>query len=120
MSGTKPASLRRQWKRCESEIASALGGERVPVTGRKGADIAHGWLAPEVKSRESVPKWLVESVRQAREGAAPGKLPVVIVHQVGDRHTEDLVVVRFSDWRERFGAAATGGEAAGEPWGPPA
>ena len=95
----------KRWKRAEREIAAALGGERVPVTGRKGADVAHEWLAPEVKSREELPKWLVEAVAQARAGASEGRLPMVVLPQVGARHAEDLVVLRLADW-QRWGLAS--------------
>lgn len=94
----------RRWKRTEREVAAALGGRRVPVTGRRGADVEHPTLAPEVKSRAELPRWLVEAVAQARAGAAEGRLPIVVLHQVGDRHGEDLVVVRFADWCDWFGS----------------
>jgi len=44
----------KRWKATERRIAALLGGRRVPVSGRgrgNAPDIAHPWLALEVKDR---------------------------------------------------------------------
>jgi hypothetical protein len=44
------------WKAAERRIATLLGGKRVPVNGRGDEpDVAHPWLAIEVKHRASLP-----------------------------------------------------------------
>jgi hypothetical protein len=95
----------RSWKRSESRIAELLGGERVPVSGRgDGPDIDHDWLSVEVKSRASVPAWLRKALAQARAAVTSrDQLPVAVIHQAGDRHSSDLVVLSLADFVEWFG-----------------
>ena len=38
--------------------------------------------------------------RSRTEGAATGDLPAAVVHLLGQRHNEDLVVVRLADFQE--------------------
>lgn len=48
----------KTWKRVERAIAAAVGGERVPVTGRQrgsAPDVSHASLAIEVKHRKKLP-----------------------------------------------------------------
>lgn len=93
------------WKRTEREVARLLGGRRVPITGRArgdAPDVAHPWLSIEVKERSSLPRWLLTALRQARAAARDGQLPVVVLHQTGQRHNDDLVVLRLADFREWF------------------
>ena len=100
----------RSWKRSESEIAARLGGQRVPITGRNGTDIAYPRLAIEVKSRTSLPAAWREWMRQARAGAPEGRLPCVVMHEAGRRHDEDLVLMRLADFAnlEKEGGGANG------------
>jgi len=96
----------RSWKRCEREIASLLGGKRVPITGRSRGDvpdIRHPWLSVEVKSRKSLPAWLKDAVSQARAAATEYQLPVAILHQAVARHANDLVVMTLRDFEDWFG-----------------
>lgn len=94
------------WKRVEREIASILHGERVPVTGRARGDvpdIRHRWLSIEAKSRRTLPAWLLKAVAQARAAATEHHLPVAILHEQGDRHSNDLVVMQLRDFQDWFG-----------------
>jgi len=94
----------QQWKRNEREIASRLGGQRIPVSGRAGKpDIDHKWLAVEVKLKRRLPIWLKSALFQAEVAARPGQLPVTILHELGARHDDDIVLVRLRDFREWFG-----------------
>lgn len=101
---------RGSWKRAERAIAARIGGERIPVTGRQGPDIAHGRLAPEVKSRGKVPQYLYDWLAQARAGAPPGRLPVVIMHAAGRPHAGDLVILALGDLAELLGVSGDSGE----------
>lgn len=110
---TTAASRRRGWKATESKIAAALGGRRVPVTGRNrgdAPDIKHDWLCPEVKHRETIPAWLHDAMAQALAAAAPEQLPIVVLHQSGERHQNDYVVIRLADFVDWFGAGPVGEE----------
>lgn len=92
----------KTWKRTERSVARALGGQRVPVSGRgDGPDVAHAWLSVEVKHRKALPKWLKNALAQAHKAAQDGQLPVAVLHEAG-RH-DSLVVLRLSDFVEWFG-----------------
>ena len=94
------------WKHVERAVAKRLGGQRVPVSGRAGQpDIAHSWLAIEVKHRRKLPQWLTKALEQAERAARPDQLPVAIIHRHGERHSEDLVVLRLRAFEEWFGGA---------------
>lgn len=95
------ATSRARWKRTEREVADKLGGRRVPVSGRTRGDVpdvAHDRYAIEVKHRESLPQWIKEAMLQAiacRKTAA--QIPLVVLHEKGKRHDDDLCVVRMRD-----------------------
>lgn len=92
------------WKKTEEVVAARLGGKRVPINGRKGADVAHPLFALEVKERRRpMPLEIRAAVAQAVGGASSGQLPVVVFHHAGDRHDEDLVVMRLSDFEDLHG-----------------
>lgn len=105
---------RPNWKRTERKIATHLGGRRVPVTGRSrgdAPDIAHDWLSVEVKHRATLPGWLHDALRQAVASAqSADKLSVVVLHESGQRHTNDMVVLRLADFVDWFGALLTASE----------
>lgn len=80
-----------------------LGGTRAGPTGREGPDILHPVFAPEVKTREDLPAWLLAAMEQAETNAPQGKLPLCILHRAGDQFEDALVVVRMRTWREWYG-----------------
>lgn len=94
---------RGSWKRVEREVALHLGGRRVPVTGRSSGDVEdveHVLYAIEVKARKRLPLLLVEAMVQAvRAGKRTAKIPLVVAHQAGSHHDNDLVVMRMKDFR---------------------
>ena len=97
--------VEKRWKRNERRQAEMLGGERVPITGRQrgsAPDIKHAWLAIESKSRKAIPGWLREAMEQAEASKRENQLPVAIVHTVGERHPQDLIVMRLGDFIDWF------------------
>lgn len=100
----------KRWKRTEREIAACLGGQRVPINGRKGADVAHPLLAIEVKSRATLPGWLRQAIGQAIAVASEGQLPVAVLHEVGTRHGADLVLLRLCDFKRVLATIGVGHE----------
>ncbi len=91
----------KDWKACERRIAEVLGGVRVPVSGRqRGAtpDVEHPILSIEVKSRKSLPGWLLDALEQAQAASENGRLPVAILHQDCKPYRDALVVVRLEDF----------------------
>lgn len=93
------------WKRTERKIAELLGGRRIPVNGRiRGCapDIEHDTLSLEVKSRQSIPRWLQEAGEQARAVPRDGRVPVSVIHVQGKPYADALVVVRLGDFAEHI------------------
>ena len=91
----------KDWKSCERRVAKLLGGHPVPVSGRgrgDAPDIEHPTLSIEVKSRKKIPAWLEDALRQAEASVKNGRLPVVVLHQDGQRYTASLVVLRLEDF----------------------
>lgn len=97
-----------QWKEAERFIAAALGGRRVPVTGRSrgdAPDIEHPRFAIEVKRRATAyafPKWLETAFEQA-EACNPGdKTSIVVVqHAKGRGHPSSYyVMLALNDFAE--------------------
>lgn len=93
----------KSWKRHERKTAELLGGTRVPVHSTSGvkSDVDHKWLAIECKERKSVPDWLTCAVNQAAAGAGE-KLPIVVLHKLGERHSNDLVIMSMKDFKDWF------------------
>ena len=103
----------KAWKRAERRVAELTGGRRLGPSGRNTADVINGWLACEVKERAELPRWLAEAVGQAVRNAPAGMLPVVILHELGRRHVDDVVMLRLGDFREWFiGQDPAGGQLA--------
>jgi hypothetical protein len=95
--------VRATWKAVERKLAEILGGERVPVSGRSrgsAPDIAHPFLSIEVKARQKHPALLVDAYDQASKSKRGVQLPIVILHQQGQRHENDFVVFRLADFLE--------------------
>ncbi len=106
----------KTWKASERAIARRLGGRRVGNSGRDTEDVSHAWLSIEVKTRRSLPAWLLGAMAQARRNSPPTRLPMVVLHKVGQRHDGDLVVVTLADFQDWFGAVDVpdyGGESEG-------
>ncbi len=90
------------WKDVERAIARYVGGERLSnhALGLETPDVETEHYSIEVKHRKALPQWIVAAMAQARRNASAGKLPLVILHQAGARHDNDLVVMRLRDMAE--------------------
>lgn len=91
----------RTFKGVERALAKRLNGERTGHTG--GADVVTDWLCVEVKSRATLPRWVRDAIGQAKRNAGIEQLPVAILHQTGQRHDGDLVVMTLADFENWFG-----------------
>ena len=90
----------KDWKACERKVAALLGGTRIPVSGRTrghSPDIHHERLSIEVKSRRKLPAWLEDAMKQAEACAQVGQLPLIVLHQDGQRYEDALIVMRLKD-----------------------
>ena len=104
-------TARATWKASERRMAEALGGVRVPVTGRQrgsAPDIAHDTYAIEHKYGRVMSPRMVEAMEQAEaaaEEAARGgqfKTPLVTIENVraGRRDNGRFVLMRLEDFLE--------------------
>lgn len=88
-----------RWKRQERQIASALGGIRLPNAGRGQADVVAGRYAVQVKTRKTLPGWFTGAVAQAGRDAGAGQVPLVVLSVVGQgRKADRYVVLAFDTW----------------------
>ena len=113
------SSNRSNWKGVERKVAGLLSQheecERVPVSGRTGKkgmespDIASDRYAIEIKSRAParpggsaiIPKWLGAALKQANASRQSGHMAaIVILHETGKRHDNDLVLMSLKDFRQ--------------------
>ena len=60
------------------------------------------WLSAEVKHRRKLPDWLQAAISQAARHSGPQQLPVVVLHEHGQQHNDNLVVMRLADFRAWF------------------
>lgn len=90
------------WKLHERRVAQHLGGKRVGCTGRNTEDVCHEWMSIECKHKKALPNWLKDAIAQAKRNGAADKLPVVVLHELGKKSADDLVVIRMSDFRDWF------------------
>ena len=93
----------KDWKACERRIAQLLGGQRVPVSGRArgdAPDVAHERFSIEVKSRKTLPAWLLGALAQARAATKDGRVPVAVLHRDRQQYRDALVVMRLADFVE--------------------
>ncbi len=93
------------WKRTERAVATILGGVRVGNRGTSSPDVLSDWLSVECKTRHELPRWLVAAVEQARANTPcgqPARLPLVVLHEHGARHRDDLVVMTVADFQSWF------------------
>ncbi len=95
----------KPWKVHERETARRLGGTRSGPTGRQGPDVVGlPVFAPECKSRKRpLPGEIREALAQARRNAGPGQLSLVVWHTQGERHDDDVVMLRLADFTLWFG-----------------
>lgn len=101
---------KNDWKRNEQAVAKVLGCKRnarslQALSGGTLPDAGSVWIAAEIKLRAKLPKSLTAAVEQARKAARVDQLPIAVFHERGAKRTDDLVVMRLSDFVDHFGDA---------------
>lgn len=94
---------RERWKQIERWWAKALGGQRIPVSGRHdgGSDIDHPVWAIEVKAGAVLSPRLQKALEQAnRAGAQTDKRPLVCIEHCrsGRSGSIRVVMMELKDW----------------------
>lgn len=90
------------WKQHERRTAAKLGGKRTGNRGTNTNDVEHDRFAIECKHRKTLPAWLHDAMRQAIANDSAGKMPIVVLHELGQRSNNDLVVLRMRDFMTCF------------------
>jgi hypothetical protein len=87
---------RDRGKRAERAVATMLGGKRVGIMG--GEDVQHEVYSIEVKSRKShsVFSWFRQCINNNKDK----KIPMLVLHEHGKRHENDLVCLSMKDFIE--------------------
>ena len=88
---------RQRGKSYERWLANDLDGRRVGLLGME--DVLAGKYAIEAKEREKLPKFLTNTMEQAERNCPQGKTAVVCLHKNAGNHDDDMVVMRYKDWR---------------------
>lgn len=102
---------RETWKSSERRMAKALGGERVPVTGRgrgSAPDIQGTWFLTEHKAGKVLSSRLQLALAQAKAAAVgTGKCPIVTIdhHRAGPKGNIEAVMMLLDDWLLWFGGS---------------
>ena len=99
-------TARGTWKRRERDVAKAVGGRRVPVTGidRHGADVDHPMFAFQVKHGRGRPSYLREWLDGICFNARPGQVGIVVWAMNGERLMDSVVLMRMKDFTELHGS----------------
>ena len=97
----------KTWKNIERGVCGYLGCTRSGPTGIEGPDCdCHDLpISIQVKHRENIPVWFSDMVSQTMGQAHPGKLPLLVLHALGQAIPESYTVVRLSDMRNLLLAA---------------
>ena len=110
---------RQRGKSYEKWLASDLGGRRVGILCREDVDLPGGIYA-ECKERQDIPKFLTNFMEQAERNcgshfsdekrvALAGITPAVFIHQCSRSHDQDIVCMRYDDWKSLYRRAINGG-----------
>ena len=90
---------RSTWQNHERSVASALGVKRAGVAGVPGADVSTADWVIECKSWRSLPAKVLAALRQAERVKLFAQTAIAVIHQVGGRRGDDLVVMRWRDFQ---------------------
>ena len=91
-----------RWKDHERQLARAIDGRRNGNQGIAIADVENDWLCIEAKSWKGGAKRIEAALQQAERAAHDNQLAIAVIHTVGRRHCNDLVIIRWGEFLERY------------------
>ena len=102
-------TARGTWKRRERDVAKAIGGQRIPVTGidRHGADVQHELFAVQVKHGRRRPQHLRDWLDGICGQAHAGQVGIVVWADNNERLGDAVVLMRFSDFQDLHGSPSS-------------
>ena len=86
---------KRRGRTNEQAIARILGAVR---NFYKAEDLRHPILSIECKHRTKIHKYFHDWIAQSQAAAAKGKLPIVVAHEHGTFHKDDIVIINLKDF----------------------
>jgi hypothetical protein len=89
---------RDRGKRAERAVVERLGGKRTGVLG--GEDVLHPHYSIEVKSREK--HSIFKVLKQCEKNNKDDKIPLIVMHEHGRQHDNDLVCVKMSEFQVMY------------------
>ena len=97
-------SNKRRGSDAERRLSKVVGGRRNPNTGTAAADVETDMFAYEIKSRKTIPAYIVNAFRQAYwAGTNTGKVPVVVLEHRVQGHARRYYCLAERDWLELHG-----------------
>ena len=66
----------------------------------KSEDLSHPILSIECKHRTKIHKYFHDWINQSRAAAAEDKIPIVVVHEHGTKHKDDIVIINLDDFAD--------------------
>jgi len=94
MEGRVSKRNRNRGKDYERWLAQDLAGRRTGILGNE--DVVTARFGIEAKEREKIPKFIENSMEQAKRNCPDDKLPLFCLHKLGADHKDDLVVTFYS------------------------
>jgi len=94
-----PKRNRQRGKELEREISKLLGGKRIGILGCE--DIEHPVWSIETKERKRLS--IEAFMLQAERNTPIHKTPLLVLHQLGKEHKNDIVCMRLKDFQEWHG-----------------
>ena len=88
---------RRRGKDFERWLAKDLGGRRIGLLGQE--DVIIDKYRAECKERKKLPMFIKKCMAQAISNCRDA-IPIVILHELNSNHNDDLVIMRYADWKE--------------------
>jgi hypothetical protein len=86
-----------------------MGGKRTGNLGKACADVVGDGFVCEVKERKQIPQWQKHALAQAESAAAMFTSPMralVVIHELGSRYADDMIVMRRGDYEVWHGRLA--------------
>ena len=92
-------SNKQAGRKYQAKIAKRFGGKSVGTI--EGQDVEHNIFSIECKKRKAfiATGWMQQTVRNC----PADKTPLLIVHVTGERHKNDMVIMRLEDFEAWYG-----------------
>jgi hypothetical protein len=103
--GNRAVSNKNAGRKYQRRIAKRFGGKSVGTI--EGQDIEHPVFSMECKKMKTFPSWFIGKNKNGKEtglwaqtlrNCPEGKIPLALLHMTGQKHEEDIVLMRLGDF----------------------